>query len=46
MASVKGPEIEDAAGDKGSHRIGADHPLAVLVDLAVTRGQVAAKDEE
>jgi len=39
MAPVAGPEIEHAAGDEGKRdRIGANHPPAMLVDLAVTRG--------
>src|SRR5271165_7086032 len=39
MAPVAGPEIEHAAGDEGKRDcIGANHPLAMLVDLTVTRG--------
>src|SRR5579862_9983070 len=39
MAPVAGPEIEHAAGDEGKRdRIGANHPLAMLVDLTVPRG--------
>ena len=39
MAPVAGPEIEHAAGDEGKRDcIGANHPLAMLGDLAVTRG--------
>ena len=39
MAPVAGPEIEYTAGDEGKRdRIGASHPLAMLDDLAVTRG--------
>ncbi len=39
MAPVAGPEIEHAAGNERKRdRIGANHPLAMLDDLAVTRG--------
>src|SRR5665213_2448150 len=39
MAPIAGPEIEHAAGDEGKRDcIGASHPLAMLDDLAVTRG--------
>src|SRR5580704_640127 len=39
MAPVAGPEIEHAAGNKGKRDcIRASHPLAMLSDLAVTRG--------
>ncbi len=39
VAPVVGPEIEHSAGDEGKgDRIGAGHPLAVLDDLAITRG--------
>src|SRR5580704_865860 len=39
MAPVQGPQIEHAAGDEGKRDcIGADHPLAMLRDLAVTSG--------
>jgi len=39
MAPVAGPEIEHAAGDEGKRDgIRANHPLAMLGDLAVTRG--------
>ena len=39
MAPVAGPEIEHAGGDEGKRDgIGANHPLAMLGDLAVTRG--------
>ena len=39
MAPVTRPEVEHAAGDKGKGNcIGARHPLAVLCDLAVARG--------
>jgi hypothetical protein len=39
MAPVAGPEIEQAAGDEGKRDgITANHPLAMLSDLAVTRG--------
>ena len=39
MAPVARPEIENAAGDKGKRDcIRASHPLAMLSDLAVTRG--------
>jgi len=38
MAPVEGPEIEHAAGDEGKRDcIGANHPLAMPGDLAVTR---------
>src|ERR1700722_10742574 len=40
MAPVTGPEVEHAAGDEGKgDGIGARHPLAVLCDLAVARGE-------
>ena len=39
MAPVAGPEIEHAAGDEGKRDgVGTGHPLAMLDDLAVTRG--------
>ena len=39
MAPVKRPQVEHAAGDKGKRNcIGTCHPLAVLLDLAVARG--------
>ena len=39
MAPVTGPEVEHTAGDEGKgDGIGAGHPLAVLDDLAVARG--------
>jgi len=39
VTPVTRPEIEDAAGDKGEgDGIGARHPLAVLCDLAIARG--------
>src|ERR1035441_1470036 len=39
MAPVAGPEIEHAAGDEGKRDgVGTGHPLAMLGDLAVTRG--------
>jgi len=39
MAPVEGPEIQHAAGDEGKRDcIGANHPLAMPGDLAVTRG--------
>src|ERR1035438_5508865 len=39
MAPVAGPEIEQAAGDEGKRDcIGANHPLAMLDDLTITRG--------
>src|ERR1700729_1838310 len=40
MAPVAGPEIEHAAGDEGKRDgVGTGHPLAMLDDLAVTRGE-------
>jgi len=40
MAPVGGHKIEHTAGDEGkSDRIGAGHPLAMLDDLAVSRGE-------
>ena len=39
MAPVAGPEIEHAAGDEGKRDgVRTGHPLAMLDDLAVTRG--------
>lgn len=39
MAPIRGPEIEHPAGDEGKRDcIGANHPLAMPDDLAVTRG--------
>src|SRR5664279_731886 len=39
VAPVAGPEIEHAAGDEGKRNcIGAKHPLAMLDDLTITRG--------
>src|ERR1035441_4752594 len=39
MAPVAGPEIKHAAGDEGKRDgVGTGHPLAVLDDLAVARG--------
>ena len=39
MAPVARPEIEHAAGDEGKRDcIGANHPLAMLGDLSVARG--------
>ena len=39
MAPVAGPEIEHAAGDEGKRDcIGTSHPLAMLDDLTITRG--------
>ena len=39
MAPVAGPQIEHAAGDEGKRDgVGTGHPLAMLDDLAVTRG--------
>jgi len=36
---VARPKVEDAAGNEGEgDRVGADHPLAVLGDVAVARG--------
>ena len=40
MAPVSRPKIENAAGDEGKHdSVGASHPLAMMYDLAVTRGR-------
>ena len=39
VAPVAGPEIEHAAGDEGKRDgVGTGHPLTMLDDLAVTRG--------
>ena len=39
MAPVSGQEVEHAAGDEGKgDGVGTGHPLAMLDDLAVTRG--------
>ena len=39
VAPVAGPEVEHAAGNEGKgNGIGARHPLAMLDDLAVARG--------
>jgi len=39
MAPVAGPEVEHTAGDERKRDgIGAGHPLAMLDDLAVARG--------
>jgi len=39
VAPVTGPEVEHTAGDEGKgDGVGTGHPLAVLDDLAVTRG--------
>ena len=39
VAPVTGPEVEHTAGDEGKgDGVGAGHPLAVLDDLAVARG--------
>jgi len=40
MAPVRGHEVQNAAGDESKgDGIGASHPLAVLDDLAVARGE-------
>lgn len=40
MAPVGGHKIEHAAGDEGKRdRIGTGHPLAMLDDLAIARGE-------
>ena len=39
MAPIAGPEIEHTAGDEGKRDgIGANHPLAMLDDLTISRG--------
>src|ERR1039458_3590666 len=39
VAPVTGPEVQHTAGDEGKgDGVGAGHPLAVLDDLAVARG--------
>src|SRR5579863_6808017 len=39
MAPIAGPEIKYTAGDEGKRDgVGSSHPLAMLDDLAVTRG--------
>ena len=40
MAPVRGHEVQNAAGDEGKgDGVGAGHPLAMLDDLAVARGE-------
>ena len=40
MAPVRGHEVQNAAGDEGKgDGVGASHPLAMLDDLAVARGE-------
>jgi hypothetical protein len=39
VAPITGPKVQHAAGDEGKgDAVGAGHPLAVLDDLAVARG--------
>src|ERR1700691_4189203 len=40
MTPVRGHEVQNAAGDEGKgDGVGTDHPLAMLDDLAVARGE-------
>jgi len=40
MAPVRGHEVQNATGDEGKgDGVGAGHPLAMLHDLAVARGE-------